>query len=121
MQRDGTRTAWFFVHRKFGHNAFDGSAAHAAEFVSDAILVSTGGAEDDGNVIGKILRRIFGRVLGIGLGGEALCGFERGGDSIGAGLGTAHFRWLFFFVHEVILRLKARGVVVCCAMPEGIA
>ena len=105
MQRDGARTARFFVHRKIRYCGFDGSAAHAAELVGDAILISAGGAKDDGNVVGKIagkcLGGIFGGLLGIGLCGEALSCLKSGSDGIGTGLGAAHFGMrLLVFIHE---------------------
>src|ERR1051326_2825161 len=75
---------------------FDRRAAHTAEFVSTAIVVSAHGAVPDSrprtSLPTQILFQISSGILGVGLCGQTLRGFERGCDGIRAAPGSAHGR-----------------------------
>jgi len=81
-----------------------GKAAHAAEFVAFAVVMSA-----DAACIGRGGRCSGGSDLGdgfrIGLHGETLHGLKSGGNGFLIGLGAAHFRI------EALIDLAERGIV----------
>jgi len=72
----------------------DRSAAHGAEFVTAAIVVSTDRAVTSrrprSSLPAQILFYITGGIFGVGFRGQALRGFEGRGNGIGPTPGSAH-------------------------------
>jgi hypothetical protein len=66
--------------------------AHTAELVPGAITVTTNAAKSRGGIVREILGRVIRSLFRIDFGSETLDGFQRGRQSIGARLGTEHFR-----------------------------
>jgi hypothetical protein len=66
--------------------------AHAAELVATTIVISTNWACSRSRIAIYFLGHVIGSLLGVVLGGQALCGLESCGNGFGTGFGTAHFR-----------------------------